>query len=97
MFVKRISIVAILLSLALTVAAQQYKVSGVVVDEDGKPLGYASVAVEQPPVGTYSGNDGSFTLKIPSGKHTIAVGYVGFRTEKERSMLRKMLILLCLS
>ncbi len=82
MFGKRISIVALLLSLALSVAAQQYKVSGVVVDEDGKPLGYASVAVEQPPVGTYSGNDGSFTLKIPSGKHTIAVGYVGFRTEK---------------
>lgn len=63
-------------------AAQQHKVSGVVVDENGQPLGYASVAVEQPPAGTYSANDGSFSLRLPTGKYTIAAGYVGYRGAK---------------
>lgn len=64
----------------LTSAAQNHDVSGVVVDESGTPLGYVSVAVSQPPVGTWTDNDGTFTLSLPSGRHKLSVGCLGYRT-----------------
>lgn len=42
---------------AISATAQVFKVSGSVVDEAGSPLSYASVAVEQPPTGTWTDND----------------------------------------
>lgn len=75
------SMAAAILS-AISASAQMFKVSGTVVDETGSPLSYASVAMEQPPSGTWTDNDGSFTLKIPAGKHILAAGYVGYRTVK---------------
>lgn len=74
---------------ALSATAQVFKVSGSVVDEAGSPLSYASVAVEQPPTGTWTANDGSFTLKLPAGKHILAVGYVGYRTVKREVEVRR--------
>ena len=74
---------------ALSATAQVFKVSGSVVDEAGSPLSYASVAVEQPPTGTWTDNDGSFTLKLPAGKHILAVGYVGYRTVKREVEVRR--------
>lgn len=74
---------------AISAVAQVYKVSGSVVDETGSPLSYASVAVEQPPTGTWTDNDGTFTLKLPAGKHTLAVGYVGYRSVKRELTVSK--------
>lgn len=64
----------------LTSSAQNHNVSGAVVDETGAPLGYVSVAVAQPPVGTWTDNDGTFTLSLPAGKHKLSVGCLGYRT-----------------
>lgn len=88
-FGKILAVVLLGLGPALSVLAQDHKVSGVVVDDGGQPLAYASVAVEQPAVGTWTGNDGTFTLKLPAGKYVIAAGYVGYRTQKKEITVRK--------
>ena len=78
-FRKAVITLAFMLS-GILAGAQQYRVSGVVVDEDGHPLSFATVAVEQPPTGTYSADDGSFSLRLPKGKYTLAAAYVGYRS-----------------
>ena len=83
-----ISLIAFVIT-TLSATAQMYKVSGSVVDETGSPLSYASVAVEQPPSGTWTDNDGTFELNLPAGKHILAVGYVGYRTIKREVDIRK--------
>jgi iron complex outermembrane receptor protein len=56
-----------------------YEITGVVSDEKGIPLTGAAVSVASTLLGTYTGSDGSFVLKIKEpGKYKIMVSFLGY-------------------
>ena len=61
------------------VMAQNTKVTGQVLDENGEPVIGASVVVKGTTIGTVTDFDGNFTLDVPSnGKH-LEISYVGMK------------------
>lgn len=55
--------------------------TGKVTDEHGKPLELANISVKNSTTGTTSSSNGSYLLKIPSGKNiTIVYSIVGYQT-----------------
>ena len=71
--------VASLLMGMTTVMAQNTKVTGQVLDENGEPVIGASVVVKGTTIGTVTDFDGNFTLDVPSnGKH-LEISYVGMK------------------
>lgn len=61
--------------------AQNRKITGKVTDENGKALFGATVAVKNSTVSTSTKPDGSFELFVPSGAKTLAISFVGMKTQ----------------
>ncbi len=59
--------------------------SGIIQDESGNFLSFASVAIKELGTGTTAGQDGKFNLRLPEGTHIISVSYVGY-TIAEKSV-----------
>jgi hypothetical protein len=80
---KRLITLLYLLAATLTLPAQDYiTISGTITDADsGKPLGYAHVGIPEKGIGTTTGMDGSFVLKVPEAfaQSTLMVSYLGYR------------------
>src|SRR3954454_19864289 len=70
--------IPILLLSFITVQAQTRTVKGKVVSENNQPLVGAAVQVKGKTTGTTTGNDGTFTLSVPSGSVTLVISSVGF-------------------
>ena len=68
---KRFTLTVASLLMGMTaVMAQNTKVTGQVLDENGEPVIGASVVVKGTTIGTVTDFDGNFTLDVPSnGKH----------------------------
>ncbi len=61
----------------------QSQVRGVVVDKGSKEsLIGASVVIKGTTVGTVTNIDGSFVLKVPKGKNTLVISYVGYLSKE---------------
>ena len=77
----------ILLSLLLNLivfAALAQKVSGIVTDDKGKPLPYASISIKGTNKGTNANSGGRYSLVLTPGEHTLVCQYVGYgRSEKK--------------
>lgn len=78
-------LVLLLLSFSISMlCAQPHRViSGKISDADtGKPLAYAHVGIPEKGIGTTTGEDGSFTLKIPEqyAQSTLSVSFIGYAT-----------------
>ena len=72
------------LLLANGVTAQQLRgiVSGTV--RDGKqPLGFVNVAVKGTKIGTYSDEDGNYSLQVPEGMQELMFTTVGYQLKKQ--------------
>ncbi|WP_064965950.1 TonB-dependent receptor [Tenacibaculum ovolyticum] len=65
---------------AITVNAQNFILSGKVVNSSQKPLVGATIVVKELKKGTSSDFEGNFKIKLAKGTHRIAVSYVGFKT-----------------
>jgi hypothetical protein len=62
-----------------------YSISGKVIDATTKqPLLGASVFAENTTLGTATGADGNFHLKLPGGGYSIVVTFTGYQTETRR-------------
>lgn len=73
------SLLAVLLMLIqLGVQAQERTVSGKVSDATGMPLPGASVTVKGSTLGTSTGADGSFTLRVPANAKSLTISAVGY-------------------
>jgi TonB-linked SusC/RagA family outer membrane protein len=74
----------ILCTLAMGAFAQERTVSGTVVaSEDGLPIPGVSVKVKETSgVGTTTGADGKFTLRVPSNGKTLVISYLGYITQE---------------
>lgn len=75
-------LLSLLLSLSLTIFAQNKTVTGTVVDKDGAGVAGASVTVKGTNIGTNTSVDGKFSLSAPSSANTLVISYVGFTTQE---------------
>lgn len=69
-----------LLCLSMTALAQDANIRGTVVDSHGEPvIGASVVQKDNRKNGTITDIDGNFSLKLPSGKGTVLVSYIGMK------------------
>lgn len=81
---KRISAPIFLLLITLTAAAQQARLTGMIKDEQGKPIELVTVAVEGTGLGTITKPDGTYELNVPPGtRQTIVFDYMGISIERK--------------
>lgn len=81
--IKPIIIIAFLILIFTNVQAQNATatVSGKITDKQGKPVEFANISVKNTVIGTVSGSNGNYQLKIPSGKPiTIVFSIVGYQS-----------------
>ena len=59
------------------------KVSGLITDDKGNPLAYASVSIKGTTKGTTSNSSGRYSINLSPGKYTLVCQYVGYgKSEK---------------
>jgi hypothetical protein len=59
------------------------KVSGLITDDKGNPLAYASVSIKGTTKGTTSNSSGGYSINLNPGKYTLVCQYVGYgKSEK---------------
>lgn len=71
-------------SILTTLFSTAQKVSGVVGDDKGKALPYASISIKGTTRGTTANSSGNYSLNFTSGEYTLVCQYVGYgRVEKK--------------
>ena len=70
-------------------SAQQYTISGKVVNNNLDVLSGASIKIEETNQGTSSDGNGEFTLSLDKGNYTILISYTGFRSTKKEIFLEE--------
>jgi TonB-dependent SusC/RagA subfamily outer membrane receptor len=81
-FMKKLSLVILLVLGALGFALAQRTITGKVTDTKGEPLIGASILVVKSTVGTVTDLDGAFSLELPAGSNVISVSYTGFSSKE---------------
>ena len=79
----------IILGFTEGVAQVVVTLSGKVTSSDGSPVAQATLAVEGTSYGTYSDNNGNYTLSLPEGKYTLTASFVGFKSQRKNVELRR--------
>jgi TonB-linked SusC/RagA family outer membrane protein len=81
---KKILSVAFLTLLSMGVMLGQTKVTGKVTDlSSSEPVSYASVAVKgYAAAGTFTDDNGNYTINMPEGSTTISVSSIGYKTQE---------------
>lgn len=78
----------IILGLTDGVAQAFVTLSGKITSSDGTPVVQATLAVEGTSFGTYSDDNGNYSLSLPEGKYTLVVSFVGFKSQRKNIELR---------
>ena len=65
------------------ISAQAGRVSGIVTDQQGNPLQYASVFIKGTTKGTTANNQGKYFLDLEAGNYTITCQYVGYSRQEK--------------
>ena len=79
---KRVQPLFLTLLLILNLnAAKAFIIEGRLNDEQGKGISYATIQVQGIKIGTYSLVSGDFSLQVPSGKHTLIIKSLGYKTK----------------
>ncbi len=58
-------------------------ISGKLTSDEGKPVDFATVALEGTQYGCFSDVKGFFNLKVPAGQYTLVVSAIGYKTVKQ--------------
>ena len=85
---KKISIFFFLFA-SILANAQQFTLSGKVVDNNNEPLANASVVITETKQGTTTDFSGDFAMNLKKGNYTIRVSYLGYKTETKNVSLTK--------
>lgn len=73
----------LLLFIAFQAVAQERTVTGTVTDKtDGLPLPGVSVKVKGTNIGTSTGGDGRFSVRVPQGSTTLVLTYIGYSPQE---------------
>jgi TonB-linked SusC/RagA family outer membrane protein len=75
-------LLAFCLSSIFSFAQTNITVSGLVKDEKGQALKGVSVTIKGSPAGTSTGDDGKFSLSIPSRNSTLVFSFVGYEDQE---------------
>ena len=75
---------ALVVVLCLCGAAYGARVTGIVRDEKGNPLGYASLTVKGTTRGVTAGGDGWYSIEVAPGDYTLVCQYVGYAREEKK-------------
>ena len=78
----RISSILVLLFLSLVAFSQ--KIKGVVTDNSGKILPFASVFIKENNKGTNANSEGKYSLKLEPGQYLLVCQYVGYKKEERK-------------
>ncbi len=66
--------------LTLSYAYPQFTLSGKVSDKQGNPVAFAHVILNDTYLGSFTGNDGSFSLKnLKKGNYNVEVSFIGYK------------------
>ena len=80
---KSVYLLAFLLLLSFFSFSQNnFKISGKVTDESGKPLQGVTVQVKSTATATATADDGTFSITAPSGRSTLVFTSVGFAEQE---------------
>ncbi|MEO7924908.1 MAG: DUF5686 and carboxypeptidase regulatory-like domain-containing protein [Chitinophagaceae bacterium] len=79
---RKLSTILSFLVFSLPVISQ--KIKGVVTDNTGKLLPYASVFIKENNKGTNANSDGKYSLKLSPGQYTLVCQYVGYKREERK-------------
>ena len=93
LYMKRLLIIMVLATLTMSAMAQTWSLSGVVINKaDGKPVEYATIALESTSQWAIADAEGKFTIQnIQTGKNIISVSCLGFVTDtKEITISRNI-------
>ncbi len=92
---KKIAATLLLLLSLNFIVIGQYNISGKITEkESGKALPSAHVVLEGTYMATSSGSDGTYLIRnIASGKYTLKVSFMGFRSEEKEIDLKSDLVL----
>jgi len=79
----------LLILICLSSSLQSAVISGFVRDEsNGEPLSFANVMLSGTEIGAATGQDGYYVItNVPAGSYTLAVTYIGFRSEEQQIQL----------
>lgn len=78
-FFRQFGILMVLFLFSIGVVAQ-HTINGKVIDTDGNALSGASVKVKDAATGVTSGNDGTFSITVPSSQSLLVISFQGFQT-----------------
>jgi len=65
-------------------AAYGARVTGIIRDEKGDPLAYASLTVKGTTRGVTAGGDGRYSIELAPGEYTLVCQYVGYAREEKK-------------
>ena len=65
------------------------KIKGVVTDNNGKLLPFASVFIKENNKGTNANTEGKYSLKLEPGQYTLVCQYVGYKKDERKISLAK--------
>lgn len=89
---KNIMLFLMALLISSQLIAQQTTVSGVVTDAaDGSPLIGANVLVKGTATGAITDLNGAFVLNVPSGKNTLEISCIGYKTQEVKITDQKII------
>ena len=79
----------LLLAFGFAVYGQYTAISGKITDLSGKPLGFATIAIEGTNLGTTSDVEGGYMLsRIPVGEHSVIVSFLGYKSLQKQIELK---------
>lgn len=81
LFMKKTLFIFIILSLLESAKGQ--KISGVIVNENGDGLPYATITIKGTSKGVTANNKGEYELKVNEGNYKIVCQYIGFEAQEK--------------
>jgi len=79
---KRLIILAIIFTF-FSVAAFSHNLKGIIVDQLGKPITYATIYIKDISLGTTTNEEGKFEIDVPSGTYTVNFRCLGYKPQTE--------------
>ncbi len=81
-------LILLFLSVLLSLSSTGQRIHGVVKDEDGKPLPFASIVIKGTSYGVVTNSEGFYEIRLKPGNYSVECRYVGYTTTEKRIELK---------
>jgi hypothetical protein len=76
-----------LVFLLFAIGLNGQSIKGLVLDQDGNPLSFATIYVKETGSGSISNEQGKYELKLPPGEYNLTFQFLGYATQQIRVAL----------